>query len=316
MSEPLVSVVIPAYNAAHTLGRTLESVVAQTYRPLEVIVVDDGSEDDTARVVDDAAVEASPKGVPVRYIHQSNGGPARARNTGTGAARGEFVAYVDADDIWTPEKTAKQMAVFREFPDVALVFTDAEVSRTRDGQSGVFRVFEKLDLGPAYFGHASLIEDPLGKLLEKNFVPTSSVMIRRGCLEAHGLRFNVETKGVEDWELWLDLAIHYPFGYVPEVCVYKYEDGENLSARAHHMLVTRLKVLDSFVARYGDLSGRVEGYRRLVKENYKWAGYNLMRMGDPRRSRRYLLASMRYAFDPQAAVYYLATFCRGQRVPG
>ncbi len=316
MNEPLVSVVIPAYNAAHTLGRTLESVAAQTYRPLEVIVVDDGSEDDTGRVVEEAAAGAAPEGVTIRYVRQANGGPAKARNSGTAAAEGDFVAYVDADDIWTPEKTERQVEVFREFPEVGLVFTDAEVSRTRDGRSWEFRVFEKLDVGPAYFGHPSLVHEPLGKLLEKNFVPTSSVMIRRECLKAHGLRFNVETKGVEDWELWLDLAIHCPFGYVSDVCVYKYEDGENLSARAHHMLVTRLKVLDSFVAKYGDLSGRVEGYRRLVKENYKWAGYNLMRMGDPRRSRRYLLASMRYAFDLQAAAYYLSTFWRGRRVPG
>ena len=116
--EPgLVSVLIPSYNRAYILATALDSVLAQTYRPMEVIVVDDGSRDDTRAVV-------ARYGDRVRYIHQDNGGLAAARNTGLAAARGEFIAFEDSDDAWLPWKLKVQVAVLRRFPEVALTWTD------------------------------------------------------------------------------------------------------------------------------------------------------------------------------------------------
>jgi hypothetical protein len=116
--EPgLVSVLIPSYNRAYILATAIDSVLAQTYRPIEVIVVDDGSRDDTRAVV-------ARYGDQVRYIHQSNGGLAAARNTGLAAARGEFIAFEDSDDAWLPWKLKVQVAVLQRFPQVALTWTD------------------------------------------------------------------------------------------------------------------------------------------------------------------------------------------------
>lgn len=116
--EPgLVSVLIPTFNRAYILGKTIESVLAQTYQPLEIIVVDDGSTDDTRALVETFDSR-------VHYIYQENAGLAAARNTGLKAARGEFIAFQDSDDLWLPWKLQAQVAIMRRFPELALVWTD------------------------------------------------------------------------------------------------------------------------------------------------------------------------------------------------
>lgn len=114
--RPLVSVVVPVFNGERTLGRALESVVAQAHRPLEIVVVDDGSTDGTAAVV--AAVAAAHPDVDVRLVAQDNAGPARARNRGIAEARGELLAFNDADDAWLPAKLAAQLAALVEDPEL------------------------------------------------------------------------------------------------------------------------------------------------------------------------------------------------------
>lgn len=113
----LVSVLIPTYNRDYILGAAIESVLSQTYRPIEVIVVDDGSTDNTRALVGKFGPE-------VRYIYQENAGLAPARNTGLAAARGEFVAFQDSDDLWVPWKLQVQVAIMRRRPEVGLVWTD------------------------------------------------------------------------------------------------------------------------------------------------------------------------------------------------
>ena len=105
LGEPgLVSVLIPSYNRGYLIGKTIESVLAQTYRPIEIIVVDDGSTDDTRAVI-------AKFGPAIRYIYQENAGLAVARNTGLVVARGEFIAFQDSDDMWLPWKLQVQVAL-------------------------------------------------------------------------------------------------------------------------------------------------------------------------------------------------------------
>jgi glycosyltransferase involved in cell wall biosynthesis len=114
-SRPLVSVMIGAYNAAAYLPDAIESVIAQSYRPLELIVVDDGSEDETAAI-------ARRYGEPVRCVSQPNGGMAAARNRAIAEARGDYFAFLDADDRFCPDKIAQQLACFERDPDLDVVF--------------------------------------------------------------------------------------------------------------------------------------------------------------------------------------------------
>ena len=116
--EPgLVSVLIPTYNRAYIVEEAIESVLAQTYRPIEIIVVDDGSKDGTREALERF-------GDRIRYIYQDNAGLAAARNTGLAAARGEFVAFEDSDDVWVPWKLQAQVALMRHAPEIALSWTD------------------------------------------------------------------------------------------------------------------------------------------------------------------------------------------------
>jgi glycosyltransferase involved in cell wall biosynthesis len=116
MKESLISSIVPAYNGERYLRETLDSILRQTYRPLEIIVVDDGSNDGTGRVV-------AEYGERVRYVLQTNAGETAARNRGLAVAQGEFVAFLDADDLWHPEKLVRQMARFQERPEIDLCFT-------------------------------------------------------------------------------------------------------------------------------------------------------------------------------------------------
>ena len=111
MGYELISCIVAVYNGERYLGEAIDSILAQTYRPSEIIIVDDGSTDGTAAVV-------ARYGQQVRYVWQPNSGPAAARNLGLDVMQGEFVAFLDADDLWHPEKLAQQMARFRARPEL------------------------------------------------------------------------------------------------------------------------------------------------------------------------------------------------------
>ena len=130
-----VSVVIPVFNSATLLGDALRSVFAQTFRDFEVIVVDDGSED--RETLDQTLAAWSGR---VRVLRQSNGGPARARNTGIAHATGDLVAFLDADDEWRPEKLAKQVAYFRQHPETGLLHTGVVGKHARSAAGGGLHV--------------------------------------------------------------------------------------------------------------------------------------------------------------------------------
>jgi glycosyltransferase involved in cell wall biosynthesis len=109
-----VSVIVPAFNSSTYIGETIQSVLEQTHSALEILVIDDGSTDNTADVV---------RRYPVRYFCQQNAGPSAARNTGIANARGEFIAFLDSDDLWIPQKLAVQLEAFRHHPDAGFSFS-------------------------------------------------------------------------------------------------------------------------------------------------------------------------------------------------
>jgi glycosyltransferase involved in cell wall biosynthesis len=116
MEGSLISVIVPVYNGERYLREALDSILAQTYRPLKIIVADDGSTDGTPEV-------AAAYGERITYLRQSNQGYAAAKNLGLSAAEGDFIAFLDDDDVWHPEKLMRQMARLRERPEIGLCFT-------------------------------------------------------------------------------------------------------------------------------------------------------------------------------------------------
>ncbi|HJT77353.1 MAG TPA: glycosyltransferase [Gemmataceae bacterium] len=226
---PLVSVVTPTYNYAAFLGDAVRSALAQTYADVEVLVVDDGSTDDTEAVV--AAL-----GERVRFFRQDRAGPSAARNRAILQARGAYVAFLDADDRWLPAKLARQVALMESDPRLVLSYTDfcrGEADRPRLAD------YDHRATGDVFY-----------PLLRQNFIHTSTVLLRRDALARAGL-FDPSLRGSEDLELWLRLARVGAVGCVEEVltAVRQHETNTTLSLEfaRHRARTTRL-----LLARYGD----------------------------------------------------------------
>lgn len=242
-----VSVIIPANNRAALIGRAICSVLEQTAADrAEVIVIDDGSTDDTAAVIQSF-------GPHVRYIRQEKAGAPTARNRGILAQRNEFVAFLDSDDEWHPEKLQRQLAVLRDHPDVVLVCGDFQ-RRHPDGR-------------------LILVEPPpvptdtqcdfLAPLLRRNFVGTSVTIVRAAALQRTGL-FRRELLRSQDYHLWLRLAQTGPGVYLNgPLATYTVDAPDNLSRgavkqaefqlRARYMIARTLRnrSADSLHARRG-----------------------------------------------------------------
>jgi glycosyltransferase involved in cell wall biosynthesis len=190
MSNPLVSVIIPAYNVESVFAETLTSVEQQTFRDFEAIVVDDGSTDRTAEIAERFA-EKDRRFIPIR---QNNGGTAAACNTALQRARGEWVAFLEADDVWFPEKLAAQLALLKAEPGANLLFTEY---CSWDGKN---------DLGRRYGDPRKFPEGDVGRrLIYFDLFCTSTVMVRRETLDVVGY-FDTELSVCQDWELWLRIA--------------------------------------------------------------------------------------------------------------
>ena len=209
---PLVGVVVPTYNRADVLPRALQSALRQTYEALEVIVVDDGSTDDTEAVV--AALD-DPR---VRYVLQPrNAGVSAARNRGIREARGEFIAFLDSDDEWFPDKIERQVARFREVNNrVGLLYCGVRSVSDRRGD-WTFRPKHRGDVYEA--------------MLQRNVIHTGSgVVIRREVVDVVG-GFDEEIPAIEDYEYWLRIARHFEFDFVEEP-LFRYFDETDLDRKS------------------------------------------------------------------------------------
>ena len=201
---PRVSVVIPAYNAAPTILETIRSVRAQTYRDFELIVIDDGSTDATLDVL---AAVGEPRLAVFSY---DNGGLATARNRGTARATGELVSFVDADDLWTPDKLEAQVAALDARPEAGAAYS---WTRFVDETGRHLRWQE-----PVRFEG-----DVYRPLLVQNFLCSgSNILLRRRAMDAAGL-FDPSALQMEDWEYFVRVAARFPFALVPRYQIlYRY----------------------------------------------------------------------------------------------
>jgi glycosyltransferase involved in cell wall biosynthesis len=196
---PQVSVIIPAYNAMTYLPETVESVLKQTFTNFEVLIIDDGSSDN---IVEWVSGLSDPR---VKLISQENQGVSVARNTGIARAQGEYVAFLDADDLWQPTKLEKQVHYLEGNPAVSLVHTWMVLVDERCKSTG--RVMT-----------SNAECDAWKQLLEQNTVLTSSVMVRHCCFETVGT-FNQNLRAVEDWDVWIRIASCYRFALIKEPLV-------------------------------------------------------------------------------------------------
>ncbi|HLZ39503.1 MAG TPA: glycosyltransferase family A protein [Candidatus Sulfotelmatobacter sp.] len=248
--DPLVSVVIPAYNTAPLIRECLDSVLAQSFQDFEVIVVNDGSPDTEL-----LEQNLEPYATRVRYLKQSNRGPSAARNLGIRESRGRYIAFLDSDDVWLPQHLAAQIAILQADPSLGLVYGDSLLKR--DGS--IFgRTFERESQI-----HTVNFET---LLQERCTVTTSAAVASRQALMEAGL-FDESMRRCEDFDLWLRMAFRGTrMANHREISMCHTVSGSGLSADDYQMTRARLQVLEKVRAQL-PLSPHL---RDIVEKRYKW----------------------------------------------
>lgn len=283
-TKPSVSVIIPTYNRATLIKRSIQSVLKQTFDDFEVIVVDDASSDNTEEVI------ASLQDVRIRYFrHESNRGGSAARNTGIEKAQGDLIAFQDSDDEWLPDKLEKQVKTIQQAdPSVGLVYT------------GFWRIqgdTKEYLPGP----HIKKTEGDIHQeLLKGNFITTQAVLVKKECFQKVG-GFDDSLPRFQDWELFLRIAKHYEFRYIAEPLVISYFTEGSISSKPQAMIEAFEIILDKHIDDY-----------RLHKTLYATMLSNLANLyrqdKNVKKTRQYLLKSFLISRRPGILVAILSTF--------
>ncbi|HXL57272.1 MAG TPA: glycosyltransferase [Chitinophagaceae bacterium] len=214
MTDPqLVSVIMPAYNAEKFIAESINSVIAQTYKHWELIVIDDGSEDNTKLIINEFINKES----RIKYVYQANGKQGKARNKGIGIANGELIAFLDSDDIWKPKMLEKQVDLITKtgsdlvFSDIK--FIDAQSNMIDENHTVPDEKFEGIT-GIKFF-------------LQKNLIPTTTVLAKKAAiLKVGGFKTSNELQYAEDYDLWLRILVsgaRFVYNLEPLALYRKYE---------------------------------------------------------------------------------------------
>lgn len=280
--ETPVSIVIPSFNAAETLPPTLRSVIAELGPSDEVVVVDDGSTDDTASVVSDFGDSR------IRYIHQPNsGGPASPRNRGISEARGELIFLFDSDDLMLPGKIAVAKAAYHDNRDGGLFFTNF-MTIDEDGNTLNPRFLDDYDFTGPFSKTESFVrfEPPVAyrALARQNFVGTSGVAVPKAVLDEIG-PFDETLRNGDDRDMWFRLTRQYPTVYIPQIH-HCYRVGQNSISKgsAHKRTPAKLKVLERQLAHPLDQAFEAD-LRELIADNYYALAYESFYDGHMRECR-------------------------------
>ncbi|MBD3640949.1 MAG: glycosyltransferase [Marinobacter sp.] len=269
----MVSVVIPAYNAASSISATLDSVVNSKCEELEVIVVDDGSEDSLADVL-----ETSLRINPIKLVRQENsGGPASPRNKGVGESTGEFVLFLDADDIVIPEEIAPALHALELNPEATMICSNFHVA-DQDLRIRIERNIDRYDLLQVLLDNQVAentwqlsSEDAVATLLQTNFVGTSSVIARRSALLKAG-PFDESLRNLDDRDMWIRLAQIGPILYRDKP-FYLYRDMPGSVSKQRELRQFRERVYVADKVLHSSQAPRIRSLAR------QWRARSLLKIG-------------------------------------
>ncbi len=224
-----VSVIIPTYNRASKITASINSVLQQTYSELELLIVDDGSTDNTQEVIEAIADSR------VRYIKlPQNMGASGARNAGVAYAESDIIAFEDSDDLWRPEKLEKQMDYWQQHPEFSMIYCPYHMH----GQEGLYRVPDK-DWKGEFEG------DIFPWLLMRNTVGTPTMLMYKDAFVDVG-GFDTSLRAMEDWEFAVRFAEKYMVGYVDEVLVDAFESAGGVSSGTSAYYESRCKMIATY----------------------------------------------------------------------
>lgn len=285
--KPTVSVIIPTYNRAHLVGRATQSVLNQTYKDFELIIVDDGSTDNTKDIIR----EFRKKDKRIKYIrHEKNRGGSAARNTGIKATRGEYIAFQDSDDEWLSEKLEQQMKIFKNVPSkVGIVYTG----------------FLRIENSKKNYIPSSWVSKKEGnihnELLKGNFVTTQSIVTRKKCFMKAGL-FDENLPRLQDWELVIRLSKYFEFRCIDKPLLNSYYNINSISANNDSLIKAYELILKKHFKDFNK-------HKKILSKHYFNLGLNLCPNNDFRKGRSYLIAAIKvYPFNIKLLVILLVSF--------
>jgi len=225
---PKISVIIPTHNRQNFLSRAIESVFSQTFCDFEMLIIDDGSTDQTKEAVKKYIVTQPDK---IKYFYQDNKGPSAARNKGIQQASGEYVAFLDDDDEWLPDKLECQITGFSKNKNIGLAYTDYYIITE--------------DLTAPHIHHCEEFNRAKFEKMfyVKNLISTPTIMARKECFEKLGL-FDEGLEVAEDWDMWLRLFKQYDFLHIPQPLVKVNVGSTSQSSDGDKNLANDLKFLD------------------------------------------------------------------------
>ena len=312
-----VSVIVRTYNRAHIVRDTLDSIFAQTHSPLEVLVVDDGSTDNTEEVV------RGVRDARMRYLrHEKNRGVAAACNTGIDAAKGEAIAFADSDDLWTPNYLRRQVQFLQAHPEVGAVFTDVDYRKNgiASGSTLLDRQRFLLKLFPPSAGPEKVLPGREMQLcLVQEFpIKPSALVMRKAAVDAAG-RFNEDWICGEDWEFLLRLAEVTDFGCIREPLVIirqfsdasrkDYEQAVSSLTSIQRRLDLRLRLLTDKKRKFKNHAEGLRGVRNGIVWHVNILGYEYCKAGRPLQAMWTYLRAWWHTRDPfmlrQAAMSFL-----------
>ena len=225
---PKVSIIIPCYNASATIWETLDSLYEQTFKNFEIVIVNDGSTDESASIIECYTNKFNRR---LNLITQTNQGQTVAKNVGIRNSSGQFIAFLDSDDIWAPEKLECQAFLMQSNLDMGLSYTNAY----KINEMGVKT--DTITASPLYR------ENCFDRLLLRNNIVASSVMIRREMIDQVGF-FDESLEACENWDLWIRIARVAPIDFIDTALTFYRIHQGNMSKNIDKMRRSRLKIID------------------------------------------------------------------------
>ncbi len=280
----LVSIIMPVYNGERFIGEALDSILMQSYKNFELIVINDGSTDNTLEILQQYKTRFDER---LLIINQPNQGQVVAKNKGLNLARGDFISFLDSDDRWHPRKLESQIDLLLKNPSVGLCYTEAVLIDERGNQIGYRTV------NPSYIGKC------FNKLIMGNCITASSVLLKRECIDKVG-SFDTSLTACENWDLWLRISRISELKYIKKPLTYYRIHQEHMSKDLDKMRNARLQVLSKYknvlpkdvykaalFKVYSHFAGsylwnlqlvkaRQDAYRALKIKPWFWSGYLIL----------------------------------------
>ena len=290
ISSPLVSVILPTYNCARFLPEAIESILLQTYNSYEIIVIDDGSTDNTKEIL-------HPFMQRIRYIGlEENKGLPTTRNIGIQSARGEYIAFIDADDLWLPEKLETVVTYFDDHPEVSMVYS-RHLNIDEHGHISGESAKKSLPSGNVFIRLFS----------EQNFILTSTAVVQKKVFETTGM-FDESFYNCQDWDMWLRISFYFKVAGINKLLVKYRHNPHSLSKNRDNVLRYQKLVIDKTYQAFKDSKNGISEklYKKRLALHYAKVGRYHLKNGNKVQARESFRSAIKY--DPwniRTIRYYL-----------